>query len=191
MAEFLCKSYSEHILSNSSQVYTARGGNIIGGGDYSEHRIIPDLIKALIKKEKVIIRNPDHLRPWQHVLSLCHGYLLLSVMSQKLNQTAWNFGPMGKDYYVKDIVKLYENYFNVKNTSKSSKTLFAESRYLKLNSNQSRKYLNWRPLWGTKKSIIKTFDWYDLVHRQNKNPYDVTVKQINEYFSTKSQKSFL
>ncbi len=116
-AELLISSYQKSFFKNNEKfVASVRAGNVIGGGDWSENRIVPDCIKAIEENEKIIIRNPSSTRPWQHVLEPLGGYLLLGEKLLKENREfhgAWNFGPIygnikNVEILVNEIIKQFE-----------------------------------------------------------------------------------
>jgi len=165
-AEIVVDSYIKSFFKNSileNRISTARAGNVIGGGDFSKNRLVPDIIYAINNKKKLRIRNPNHIRPWQHVLDPLMGYLILAEKqyTNKINneEHAWNFGPnKGNFKKVIDIVKYIKKtqYFNfslVKNTK------FKETDILKLNSIKARKKLNWISKWNLIESLKKTLEW--------------------------------
>jgi CDP-glucose 4,6-dehydratase len=145
-------------------VASARAGNVIGGGDWASDRLVPDCIRAILKTEKVIIRNPEAIRPWQHVLEPLAGYLMLA---QKLYEDgprysgAWNFGPDDSDakpveWLVKELCAKWGN-----NASYALDTRKHphESHYLKLDCSKAREVLGWRPLWDIEKALDSIIEW--------------------------------
>lgn len=173
---------------DSAYIATARSGNIIGGGDWSEDRLIPDLIKSHISGKKFIIRMPNAIRPWQHVLEAIYGYLLLCqklYQRNKFAKGAWNFGPNNKNFFkVKDLlnkIKLFSN-FKLKWYVKISS--FYESKILKLNNNKSKKYLGWKPILSINEMIEFTILWYEHMKKSKSQLYDLSISQI-KYFIKK------
>ncbi len=173
---------------NCAHIATARSGNIIGGGDWSEDRLIPDLIKSHISGKKFTIRMPDAIRPWQHVFEAIYGYLTLCqklYQRDKAAKGAWNFGPNNKNFLkVKDFLnKIYLiSNFKLKWYLKTSS--FHESKILKLNNNKSKKYLGWRPILSINEMINLTISWYELMRKNKSKLYDLSISQIN-YFIKK------
>ena len=139
-AELIIQSYFKSYLVDKKNIRlaVARAGNVIGGGDWSENRLIPDCVRSWSKNKKVIIRNPDATRPWQHVLDALYGYIILSLnlrKNRKLNGQAFNFGPgLNNNYKVIDVLKLVKKLWpNIFwKTIKLKKKEF-ESSLLKLN----------------------------------------------------------
>ena len=173
---------------DSAYIATARSGNIIGGGDWSEDRLIPDLIKSHISGKKFIIRMPNAIRPWQHVLEAIYGYLLLCQKLYERNKFAkgaWNFGPNNKNFFkVKDLLNKIKLISNFKLKWYVKKSSFHESKILKLNNNKSKKYLGWRPILSINEMINFTISWYELMRKDKSQLYDLSISQI-KYFIKK------
>ena len=186
-AEIVYNSYLKSKLVNLERygVATARAGNVIGGGDWSRNRIIPDCMRSIIGKKKFFIRSPNSTRPWQHVLEPVSGYLLLAKKlyeNPKRFSSPWNFGPSaGQTLSVKKVVSLFFQELNIKKSYIKSKGSFKESKLLKLNSQKSYKFLGWKNSWSMKKSIKETAIWYKHFLKK-KDIKDFTEKQINRYF---------
>ena len=183
--ELITSAFRKSFFLNSKKINiaTARAGNVIGGGDFAKDRIFPDIVKSYEKKRQCIIRNPSHTRPWQHVLDPISGYLMLAeklykTKSNRFN-SAWNFGPPNENKSVQDILDIVKSIIPLK-MKKNNKNKFNESRYLNLNSNKSKKYLNWSRKLNFQLSIKMTLDWY-LNLQNNKDNFEFTLKQINEY----------
>ena len=171
-AELIVDCYIKSFFKNSklnNKISTARAGNVIGGGDYSKYRLLPDIICAINNKQKIKIRNPHHVRPWQHVLDPLMGYLMLAKKQYigKIDNKdhAWNFGPNNNNFKkvidVVNIIKKTNNFnYEIINNKK-----FKETRSLRLNSNKSKKNLDWVPKWNLFKSIEKTINWNDNIKK--------------------------
>lgn len=163
-SEILIKSYYETFFKNTGiKVSTLRAGNIIGGGDWSENRLIPDIIKSYYNKEKLLIRNSKAIRPWQHVLDAIFGYLLLANKMNNKNKKysgSWNFGPNKEEFIsVMDIINIFkQNGVNIDYSL--SKKEFKETKILMLDSSKSHKELKWNKRWNIEDSILKTIIWY-------------------------------
>ena len=173
---------------NSAFIATARAGNIIGGGDWSEDRLVPDLIKSYFSKKMFIIRSPNSIRPWQHVLEAIYGYLILSqkLFEKKIySKGAWNFGPNNDNFLkVKDLIKKINSVSNLNIKWKIKKNKFQEAKILKLNHNKARLFLKWRPILSLNEMINFTFKWYFGMKKNKSKLYDLTISQI-EYFMSK------
>lgn len=185
-AEILINSYILTYFKNSKsfKVSSARSGNVIGGGDYSKNRLIPDILRAFNKNKPVIIRNPDHIRPWQHVIEPLYGYLILAE-KMSLNKLSkqdypWNFGPKKSSFIkVKKVIDKFKNHKIVKKILiRKNKNL--ETKTLKLNSSKAIKYLNWKQKWNIDQTLKKIIEWNILV-KSKKNYRKVCEKQIIEY----------
>jgi CDP-glucose 4,6-dehydratase len=170
--EIVVESYIKSFFKNSilkNRISTARAGNVIGGGDFSSNRLIPDIISSINNKKKLKIRNPNHIRPWQHVLDPLMGYLILAKkqyigkVDNKLH--SWNFGPNKSNFkrvieiarYIKTLQR-FEYIFTKNNVN------FKETEILKLNSLKAKKKLNWTSKWNLTKSIKKTLEWNENIN---------------------------
>ena len=165
---------------------TVRAGNVIGGGDYSEDRLIPDIYASLKKGKKITLRNPQSTRPWQHVLEPLNGYLIVAqnLYKNKLKGKTqnWNFGPnVNSCKSVRYVSEKFAKALNLKIRiiKPKSKIFKAETNLLRLNNSKSKKYLNWHPKWSLNKSISKIIEW----NKKNKNEktIDICVKQIKDF----------
>ena len=176
------KEYSKHKKS----IATARAGNVIGGGDYAEDRILPDIFRALSKSKIINVRNPKAIRPWQHVLEPLSGYLTLAAAMKKEPQkfaTAFNFGPKIKDVYtVEELVK-----HSIKTWGKGNyiienqKNAPHEAGTLKLNIKKAKKELHWKPKWNSDVAIEKTINWYKESLAKGNDKFGLCLKDIEEY----------
>jgi CDP-glucose 4,6-dehydratase len=179
---FNANSFSSH----GKVIATARAGNVIGGGDRAKDRIIPDIIRSVETGNKLYIRNPYSIRPWQHVLESVYGYLLLGAkMKSDISLgTAWNFGPNQEDALtVQNIVQLAKGKCgDIDVLYESDKNSFHETKTLKLDISKSLQELSWKPRWNSSIAIEQTFDWY---HKSKKeNPRELVFKQIENYFNS-------
>lgn len=166
-------------------ISTARAGNVIGGGDWNRDRIIPDIINALKNKTEIIVRNPNAVRPWQHVLEPIIAYLLLGAKLGKNPvqfSKAYNFGPLPADHLtVKDLVEKAIKYWGSGAWKDDSGGKHPhEAGLLKLDISLAQKELGWMPKLSADKAIQWTIDWYKERDTQ-KSKY--TFQQIHEYFS--------
>ena len=187
-AEIIMNSYNETFYKNNflrNRISTARSGNVIGGGDYSENRLVPDIIEAINKKKKLVIRNPNNIRPWQHIIEPLLGYMKLAELQYKnkkmnIKKPAWNFGP-NKNSFVKviDVVNYIKNKVKLKKKVQKKQSFF-ETKILKLNSNKAKKYLKWYPVWNLKKSIDNVIEWNSLYKKTN-NAKQICENQIIKY----------
>ncbi|MZH14371.1 MAG: CDP-glucose 4,6-dehydratase, partial [Nitrospinae bacterium] len=189
-AEIISKVYMESYFGDKGPaIATTRAGNVIGGGDWAVDRIVPDCVRAWSKGEKVVVRNPNATRPWQHVLEPLSGYL---VVGQKLLQgdtevknQSFNFGPSAKvNQSVGDLITQMAKYWpggewifeQEVNSSKPESTL------LKLNCDKALQILNWNPVLDFHETIRMTGEWYQAFYAQkNSAVSETTSKQIEEY----------
>ena len=183
--ELICESYIKSFNQfNKKIIATVRAGNVIGGGDYSKDRIIPDIYRAYYNNNDVLLRNPSHVRPWQHVLEPLVGYLILAekIYKKKLtNKTQnWNFGPNLRDCKtVRYVAEKFSKNLLIKLKVKKDRKKIKETSLLRLNNSKSKKYLNWRPKWSVDKAIIKIIEWNNSIN--NKNILEVCKKQVVDY----------
>ena len=187
-AEIIYKSYFKTYFATKKNILlaSARAGNVIGGGDFSENRIIPDVIRSLINNKKLNIRNPKSTRPWQHVLEPLRGYITLSInlyYQHIKSGDSFNFGPGKKENYnVIEVVNIIKKLApNLKIKMNKSRLSFKESGLLKLNCSKANKTIGWYPYLNTKQSIYLTMQWYlDFINK--KGIEDLTFKQISDYY---------
>lgn len=177
-------SYERHGVA----VASARAGNVIGGGDWASDRLIPDIMRAITHGESVNIRNPNAIRPWQHVLEPLSGYLLLA-QSLYENGTrhadAWNFGPNDEDAQpVQAIVeRLTSQWGEGARWHLDGGDHPHEATYLKLDCSKARTRLGWRPRWNLNRTLDEIVTWYRAVG-QNQDVRALTLGQITEYLQS-------
>jgi len=182
--------YNSYFSKDKVGLSIARAGNVIGGGDWSKDRIIPDAVRAFSENNDLVIRNPNAVRPWQFILDPLFGYLLLI---EKLSfdpdkySGPWNFGPKeGTDQSVRficdKIVSLWSNKANW--TSKGDKE-FHEANLLLLNSDKAKKHLGWKSRCDLDITLEKTIQWYLNFYSKEKDIFEFTISQINDYVSDK------
>lgn len=186
-AELIIESYNKSFFSHSNKlVASARAGNVIGGGDYAEDRLIPDCIKALKSNKEISIRNPSSVRPWQYVLDPLYGYLLLGerlLQGKKEFAEAWNFAPdSGSMITVKEVVDLViKSWGKGRWTHSGADEKSHETKLLNLDATKAKRSLNWHPRSDIKNGIKKTVEWYKKSGESKTNVYDLCVTRINEY----------
>ena len=195
-AEIAIRSYkNSYFLKNSNiKIASARAGNVIGGGDWNEGRIIPDCFKSWLKNKTIKIRQPNSTRPWQHVLDVISGYLTLAYKlkyNQKIHGEAFNFGPKSqKDYTVLNLVdeikKNLKNFYFKKN--QIHKTNFKEAKLLKLNSKKSNLLLGWSPILDFSQTAKFTAEWYSFL-KEKKNTTLLSLNQIKIYLNLFKKKN--
>ena len=188
-AEILFHSYFHSFFKNNKEISaaTARAGNVIGGGDFKNNRIIPDFFRAISKNKTMLIRNPRATRPWQHVLEPLSGYLKLGslLLDKKINSTvypSWNFGPHKVNCKeVEEVISLFYNFLSINKNIKILKNKsLVEANFLSLNIEKAKKELNWQPRLNLKQCVKFTAEWYQNFYLK-KNLEDFTHKQIDSY----------
>ena len=187
-AEVAIKSYYESYLKFKKNIFfsVARAGNVIGGGDWSKNRLIPDCVRAWSKKKPVNIRNLSSTRPWQHVIEVINGYLILAInlhkKRKKINGETFNFGPSTKkNYNVKDCLKeMKKNWPTIKWKKEKIKNKFKEAGLLKLDSKKAFNYLNWKTILSFHDTIKYTAEWYKNFYKYKSEV--ITIKQIKGYY---------
>ncbi len=183
-SEILTKAYFKSFFEKKVNISTARAGNIIGGGDFGDNRIIPDLIDAIIKNKYLEVRSPKSIRPWQHILDVLNGYLILMkrTYQSKNYYESYNFAPQTKKYSdVKYIVQGMSNILEHKKIKYKDNQKYKESILLKLNSDKAKKDLMWRPKFTISQTLIKTADWYSRYIKKD-DIFKKTLDDIEEYF---------
>ena len=190
-AELVTSAYRQSYFSPQKfdqhrvAIASARAGNVIGGGDWSEDRLIPDAIKAFEAGEALSIRNPLAIRPWQHVLEPLSGYL---VLAQALYQEgskfdgAWNFGPRDDDARsVKEVINLLiEKWGPIASWERDQSEQLHETHSLKLDCSKAQQLLHWTPKWSLEQAIDRIVHWHGA-HFQKKNMHDFSLQQIAGY----------
>ncbi|MGE6537741.1 CDP-glucose 4,6-dehydratase [Bacillus luti] len=184
-AELVATSYQKSFFhTNSLKLASVRAGNVIGGGDWAEDRLFPDVIRAYLQNHTLCIRNKHAVRPWQHVLDPLHGYILLAekIWNAPEYAEAWNFGPMNEpnrtvDDVIQSIIKLWNKPLTI--LSPSTNTPY-ESAILTLNSTKTVNKLGWTPKLSTDNSIAWTVDWYKK-YASGENIESFTRQQIDAF----------
>jgi CDP-glucose 4,6-dehydratase len=188
-AEIVANAYQKSFFKTEGKgIASARAGNVIGGGDWARYRLVPDCLRALENKTPITVRNPQSVRPWQHVLEPLRGYLMLAAALYREPEKIsgpWNFGPeIYSAVSVRDVVEKIILEWNEGGWEHvpSDRSLH-EAGTLKLDSSKATTLLGWRPKWDVHTAISKTVQW----HKQymNKiNMYEVCIAQIQEYLKT-------
>ena len=184
-AEMVVQTYQAALAprTNGVLIAAARGGNIIGGGDWAENRVVPDFVRAAEARKPLVLRNPSATRPWQHVMALAHAYLVLGDRLMKGESSfadAWNFGPLeDSDRSVGNLVQALQSRWPDVEVELGPKT-FAESHYLHLSSEKARKRLEWTPPINFDRTMDLTVDWYRR-HAAGDDARLLTDLQIQHY----------
>ena len=181
------KSFFPRSSNNKVRIASARAGNVIGGGDWSEDRIVPDCVKAWAKKETVELRNPMATRPWQHVLEPLSGYLNLAVnlsINNDLHGEPFNFGPLSnQNHSVLELVKQMSFHWDQvkwRDVSLESKEPY-ESGLLKLNCDKALALLKWTAVMGFEDTVQLTSEWYKSYYNKPVDIKKKTFHQIEQY----------
>lgn len=174
-------------VGGGPKLFSVRAGNVVGGGDLSSDRLLPDLVRGLISGTNIHIRNPRSTRPWQHVLDPLHGYLLaLEAVINGADLTAVNFGPVGESLTVKEVAEIVVNFWPNKialDFSTSADLNILESINLSLNSEFAQLRLGWKPLLSQRDAVASTIQWWKAVMLDQQNPVDVCNQEIANLFS--------
>ncbi len=189
-AEIVIQSYIQTFFKgkkNRKLFTVARAGNVIGGGDWSSNRLIPDCVRAWSKNKSVKIRSPHSTRPWQHVLEALRGYLILQIemkKSKKIHGEAFNFGP--NNFQNKKVIELIneirKNWENISWKIKKDNKNNLESNLLKLNSSKANRVLKWKPILNFSTTIQMVSIWYkNFYNNKNTDIKKFTKKQILNY----------
>lgn len=190
-AELIFKSYYNSFFRQNQflpRVCTVRAGNVIGGGDWALDRIVPDIVKSWYKNDKVIIRNPESTRPWQHVLEPLSGYLCLGenlFHSYENSGEAYNFGPDSRvNKNVRElIVELMKTWISAPGwEAVINENVVKESNLLKLSCDKANINLNWYPNLNFDETIKFTSEWYQKFNKEV-NTFELTSDQIKEYIT--------
>ena len=188
--ELITDSYKNSFFKNRDiSIVTARAGNVIGGGDYSENRIVPDYLSALNGKKNLVLRNPEYIRPWQYVLEPLYGYLALAkretLKKTKKLFSAWNFAPNKSDNVsVKKLIQFFQNSeinkrkINIQIPKKIQKE--KETQILRLNKDKSKKILGWDNKYNLKETVNTILKWNEL---SKKFEFDLCVKFVKNYLN--------
>jgi|TARA_B100001964_G_C14201114_1_gene585850 CDP-glucose 4,6-dehydratase len=186
-AENVFFSYYKSFFKNRSKLGLAsvRAGNVIGGGDWSQDRIIPDLIKSIIVKKKFTIRSPKSTRPWQHIFDLLNGYLILARKIYKNNKFngSWNFGPNKSHVTVIEVISKLIKILRVnKEVFIKSDKKIKETGLLSLKTNKSKKNLKWKTKLSLNQSLKIIADWYLCYINDKKSIEKFSKQQIESFF---------
>jgi len=187
-AELVISSYRESFFKKSDKkIASVRAGNVIGGGDWSPYRLIVDSIKALENDVEIEIRNPNAVRPWQHVLEPLGGYLLLAAKmhEEKQYDEAWNFGPdpeniVTVEQLLEEVIKYYGK-GNWKDVSDKEK--LHEATLLSLDITKAKEKLNWQPKLNLQETVKFTVDWYK--NYKTDNVMHLCTRQIDDYMNNR------
>lgn len=189
-AEMVIQSYAASFPWQEGKgpaIATARGGNIIGGGDWSEDRLVPDFVRSVVDGTTLTLRYPDATRPWQHVLALVHGYLMLlaGLISDNPERyaRAWNLGPHDSHQHsVRSVLELLSSHWKRPALEYMDNPL-PEAGALALDSSIARNLLGWTPAWNTEQVIAETASWYRDYYESPSDAPEITLRQIESWRS--------
>jgi len=190
-AELAFATYSNAYFSERPNfaAASARAGNVVGGGDWSEDRIVPDCMRSFIANKSISLRRPQATRPWQHVLEPLSGYVTLAhrlLSDPKTAQGSWNFGPPEDSVHsVLDVVESCVRHWGVDVGIDSHQSDVHEAGLLQLNCEKARTQLNWRPRWDFERTMAETTEWYKRTS-QGEQVQTITLEQIKRYEETVS-----
>lgn len=194
-AEMVVNCYTQSYFQSEENgcIASVRAGNVIGGGDFVESRLVPDTVKSLSKGEVPTIRSPNSLRPWQHVLEPISGYMAVAeyIYNQgkqsSKDDVAWNFGPnYTSELSVKEVTQIICDFWQdgfLPNIIRDDS--LHEAKLLALDSTKARMRLGWSPRWGIEEALRKTVEWYKAFYEERRSVAAIrrmTLGQIEEYF---------
>lgn len=191
MAEIVSASYRNSFFNPKDlgkthrvALATARAGNVIGGGDWSEDRLVPDIVRAIEAGENISLRNPKAVRPWQHVLESLSGYLWLGarlLADPARFAGAWNFGPEdNQSATVEDLVKRFIEVFNKGRYRVEADPSKHEAGLLRLDITKAARELNWKPVWNLEETVRQTAEWYKAFN-DGAVARELTLNQLKNY----------
>lgn len=185
-AELVAACYRQTMLGGPGgpRLATVRGGNVIGGGDWSEDRLIPDVVRSIIAGKPIVLRNPDAIRPWQHVLDLVHAYLTLGsklLDGQADIDCAWNFGPEREsEVSVEALLRGFLQAWGTDAPIRIQRSDLSETQVLRLDASRARSLLGWRPRFDARETIALTAHWYRRFHGGD-DPRQLVSEAIDSY----------
>ena len=186
-AELVTAAYRQSFFGKegTASLATARAGNVIGGGDWSEDRLVPDMVRGITSNQPIVIRRPESVRPWQHVLEPVRGYLLLAERLWEGREFAepWNFGPRDQDAIpVGELAqRLIATWGKGELKIQSDPDAPHEAQYLRLNTTKARTRLPWKPVLELNQALDWTVDWYRGYYGDSNSAAGKTAEQIQKY----------
>lgn len=182
-SELVVDAFNISASNHDEKIYTFRSGNVIGGGDTSENRLLPQIAHNVFDGEKLEIRNLDASRPWQHVLDTLYGYLLGIEYHLSGNyERSFNFSPLEKSLTVGQVMEIvrekYKLEFSINPNATSSAAL--ENTHLNLNSEKARALLNWKPQFSQEEAVLDTMQWWDFL-RTGQKAKNLAKHSITDY----------
>jgi CDP-glucose 4,6-dehydratase len=188
-ASILLSAWRELPNLENTQIIDVRAGNVIGGGDRAANRLLPDLLQAASEERVALIRNPESIRPWQHVLDPLFGYLLVGekILNRKKISNSYNFGPSKEhDLTVTQVSQIFKNEFQNMDFQSypSVERTVKESELLRLDSGRSLSELQWSSILTPIEAIKITIEWEKVVKSGTKSPNSITEQQVSQYLET-------
>ena len=188
-SEIVTTAYRNSFFSKitSPRIATIRAGNVIGGGDWSKDRLIPDFVRAVINKQKINVRNPEHTRPWQFVLEPLSGILWLAVkmIQESKYSEAWNFGPSSdsKQFTVKMMLKAISTEWGINESimEENTNNELHEDKFLNIDSSKAEKFLGLKLVYNLQETITETVSWYKHFTEQKNEIKNFSIEQIKNY----------
>ena len=188
-AEIISAAYRRSFFQKDCPIAmaTVRAGNVIGGGDWAENRLVPDVTRALVKGEPIKLRHPAAVRPWQHVFEPLRGYLMLGYLLATQGSEyaeSWNFGPSAADAVsVKEITEMIMLNWAGANAIETVDSSFGEAETLQLNTEKAQQRLKWFPLLDVRDGVEYTVSWYRGYQEENADMRAFSQRQISNYMS--------
>jgi CDP-glucose 4,6-dehydratase len=183
-AELVISAYRRSFFETGACIASVRAGNVIGGGDWATDRLIPDIVRAMLAGERPLIRNPNSVRPWQHVMEALSGYLLIAerlLEERREFANAWNFGPSEDDAKpVSWIADRMLEMWGAEGWDRPAGEQPHEAKLLKLDCSKARAALGWRPRLSLEKALEKVVDWHKSV-ADGDDAREVSLRQLREY----------
>jgi CDP-glucose 4,6-dehydratase len=170
------------LVNGGPKISSVRAGNVIGGGDQSENRLLPDLIKSFSSNTEILLRNPQSTRPWQHALDPLWGYVL--ALTADLNESVFNFSPDGNSLTVLEVAGIALNAWgsNIKIALEPNQSKL-ESNTLELNSSLAKSKLNWNNRWSQENAVISTVNWWKSIEDKTVSPTEACEINLEELFT--------
>lgn len=191
-AEHIAYVYQRNLNRDGSgpKIATTRGGNVVGGGDWSADRIVPDIMRALVENEPIQLRNPFAIRPWQHVLELCEGYLELGarLLAGEAVDDAWNFGPdRANEVNVETLARITLAAWGRPDWPlRIDASNLHEAQLLRLDISKALAKLSWRPRLDIERTLNWTVDWYRNFYQNADHPWKMTNRQLDQFQSLRA-----
>jgi CDP-glucose 4,6-dehydratase len=193
-AELVVTACRASFFGGDARIVSARAGNVVGGGDWSDDRLVPDIVRALTGATPLELRRPDAVRPWQHVLEPLGGYLHLAerVVGGPAFEGAWNFGPDDEEPWpVRDVVDAFVRAWNPgsETSIRLSPSTWRETAHLALDSSKARELLGWVPRWSVRQAIDRTVSWYRAFYEEGIGARELVEADLDAYEAAQGRHS--